>query len=62
MLHPKTRRTATLGELIFEVSNEVAALVPDRAQRYRMVSCIVSDLLARRRVRFLRRARPANCG
>lgn len=50
----KTRRTTTLGELIFAVSNEVGPFVPDRTRKYTMVSCIVSDLLARGRVRFVR--------
>jgi hypothetical protein len=52
----KTKTTATLGELIFAVTNEVDPLVPDRIRKYAMVSSIVSDLLARGRIRFVRRS------
>jgi hypothetical protein len=53
----KAGTTTTLGELIFAVTNEVAPLVPDRSRKYTMVSCIVADLLARGRIRFVRRPR-----
>ena len=44
--------TTTLGELILAVTDEVMPLVRDRWGMYMVVSCILSDLLARHRVRL----------
>jgi hypothetical protein len=43
--------TTNLGELIVAVTDEVKSIVRDPADLYGVVSCILSDLLARQRLR-----------
>jgi hypothetical protein len=54
MSHRRYVRT-TLGDLIVAVTDDVAPLIRDRTSTYVIVSRIVSDLLAQRRVRLQRR-------
>jgi len=44
--------TTTLGELIVAVTEEVKPIIRDPADLYGVVSCVLSDLLARQRVRI----------
>ena len=48
--------TTTLGELIGAVTDEVKPIVRDPADLYGVVACILSDLLARQRVRVPHRS------
>ena len=58
MRQRKSTRT-TFGELIAAVTDEVRPLVRDPSEVNRVVSCILSDLLARRVVHFAQRTTPA---
>ena len=58
MRQRKSTRT-TFGELIAAVTDEVRPLVRDPSEVNRVVSCILSDLLARRVVHFAERRTPA---
>jgi hypothetical protein len=50
---------STFGELIAAVTDEVRPLVRDPSEVNRVVSCILSDLLARCVVHFAERTTPA---
>ena len=49
----------TLGDLIVAVTDEVRPLVDDRSQLYTVVSLVVNDVLARRRLSARKRSRHA---
>lgn len=55
----RSRKTVdtTLGELIVAVTDQVAPYVPDPTAVYLVVECILSDMLARERLRFHSRSR-----
>jgi hypothetical protein len=48
--------TTTLGELIVAVTDEVKPIIRDPLDLYGVVSCILSDLLSRQRVRVPKRS------
>jgi hypothetical protein len=48
--------TTNLGELIVAVTDEVKPIVRNPSDLYGVVSCILSDLLARQRVRVPHRS------
>lgn len=47
----------TLGDLIVAVTDRIAPYVPDSTAVYLVVECILSDLVARERLRFHSRSR-----
>jgi hypothetical protein len=48
--------TTTLGELIVALTDEVMPIIGDPSRLYRVVSFILSDLLARHQVRIPKRS------
>ena len=51
MRSPKTIDT-TLGDFIVAVTDQVAPYISDPAAVYLVVECILSDMMARERLRF----------
>jgi hypothetical protein len=49
--------TTTLGDIIVAVTDEVMPIIRDRPGLYMVVSYILTDLLARQRVRVHKRSR-----
>jgi hypothetical protein len=55
-MHQRKMITTTLGELIVAVTDEVNPYVHDPSDKYAVVFCVLSDLLAHDRVRLHRLA------
>jgi len=55
MRRRKAIRT-TLGELIVALTDEAREFVSEPSDAYRLVSCILSDMAARKQLRFSKRA------
>jgi hypothetical protein len=50
----KRKRKITLGDLIVAVTDQVSLLTRHEGATYFLVSCILTDLMASRRVRLMR--------